>query len=187
MKTDWALLANIAWPIALLIIGALINRYFERRPKLITYYGHISAFRLRTPEQPEVFTHSIVIRNAGRKSATNVTIGHNYFPRDYQIFPAIAHEVRKVPDSADEIVIPILVPQEQITISYLYWPPVTYAQINTYVKSDDGLAKVLNVIPTPQASKWLVVSAWILVALGAITAVYFLLLLVRHVYAVMSV
>ena len=80
MKTDWTLFVNVAWPVALLVMGALINRYFERRPRLITYYGHTSAFRLRTPEQPEVFTHSIVIRNAGRRSATNVAVGYNFFP-----------------------------------------------------------------------------------------------------------
>jgi hypothetical protein len=183
LKADWSLFSNVAWPIALLVIGALINRYFERRPKLITYYGHTSAFRLRTPEQNQVFTHSIVIRNAGRKSANNVAVGHNFFPRDYQIFPAIAHEVRKIPDSADEIFIPVLVPGQQITISYLYWPPVTYAQVNTYVKSDDGFAKVLHVIPTPQSPKWLLATIWVFVTLGAITAIYFLFLLLRHAFA----
>jgi len=187
MKADWNLFANIAWPVVLLVVGALVNRYFERRPKLITYYGHTSAFRLRTPEQTEVFTHSIVIRNAGRRSATNVAVGHNFFPRDYQIFPATAHEIRKVPDSADEIFIPVLVPGEQITISYLYWPPVTYAQVNTYVKSDDGLAKVLRVIPTPQAPKWLLASVWALVTVGGITILYFLAIFIRHVYATLSV
>jgi hypothetical protein len=187
VKADWTLFANVAWPVALLVIGALINRYFERRPKLITYYGHTSAFRLRTPEQSEVFTHSIVIRNAGRKSASNIAVGHNFFPRDYQIFPAIAHEIRKVPDSADEIFIPLLVPGEQITISYLYWPPVTYAQVNTYVKSDDGFAKVLRVIPTPQSPKWVLATIWALVTLGAITALYFLSLLIRHMYTAISV
>jgi len=187
VKADWTLFANVAWPVVLLVIGALVNRYFERRPRLITYYGHTSAFRLRTAEQSEVFTHSIVIRNAGRKSATNVAVGHNFFPRDYQIFPAISHEIRKVSDVGDEIFIPVLVPGEQITISYLYWPPVTYAQVNTYVKSDDGFAKVLRVIPTPQSPKWLLATIWALVTLGAITALYFLVLLVRHIYAMLSV
>src|SRR6266700_987663 len=163
-------------------MGGLRNSNNERRPKLITYYGHTSAFRLRTPEQTEVFTHSIVIRNAGRRSATNVAVRHNFFQRDYQIFPATAHEIRKVPDSADEIFIPVLVPGEQITISYLYWPPVTYAQVNTYVKSDDGFAKVLRVIPTPQSPKWLLAAIWALMTLGAITALYFLVLFARHIY-----
>jgi hypothetical protein len=72
-------------------------------------------------------------------------------------------------------------------ISYLYGPPVTYVQVNTYVKSDEGFAKVLRVIPTPESPKWLLATTWALVTLGAITALYFLVLLVRHIYAMLSV
>ena len=38
---------------------------------------------------------------------------------------------------------PTLVPNEQVTISYLYFPPTTWKQINGPVKSDEGLARVL--------------------------------------------
>lgn len=181
MNIDWTLVVKIAGPVETLVLGALINRYFERQPRLITYYGHTSAFRLRTLEQPEVYTHSIVIRNTGRKSANNVAVGHNVFPRDYQIFPAITHEIRKVPDTGDEIFIPSLVPGEQITISYLYWPPLTYDHINTYVKSD-GFAKVLRVIPTPQPSRSMQIGTWAFVMVGVITTIYFLILLAHHFY-----
>lgn len=184
MIIDLSLVAKIAAPVALLFIGALINRYFERRPKLTTYYGHVSAFRLRTPEQFEVFTHSIVIRNAGSKAANGVRVGHNVLPRDYQIFPSATHEVRKVPDTGDEIFIPAMVPGEQITISYLYSPPLTYNQINTYVKSDEGFAKVLQVISTPQAPRWLHVVGWTLISLGAIMLIYLVITFWHQLYLI---
>jgi hypothetical protein len=183
MQIDWLFVAKIASPILSLLFGAVLNHYLERRPKLITYYGHVSAFRLRIAEQADVFTHSIVIRNSGRKSATNVSVGHSLLPRDYQIYPAVAYEVRKVPDTGDEIFFPRLVPGEQVTISYLYMPPLTYNQVNTYVKSDEGFAKVLYALPTPQPPKWLLVVCWALIIVGAVSLIYVLLSAGFHYYA----
>ena len=67
---------------------------------------------------------------------------------------------------------PSLVPREQVTVHYLYFPPLLWADINTYVKSDEGLAKVLTVLPTPQAPAWQRRIALILLLVGVITIIY---------------
>jgi hypothetical protein len=183
MHVNWILIFNIAAPIATLVLGALIARYFERRPKLLTHYGYISAFKLRDERQTPVFTHTIVVRNAGNSTATNIVIGHNHLPVNYQIYPPTRHEVRPVADTGDEIYIPALVAKEQITISYLYFPPLTYNDINTYVKSDEGLARVLNAILQPQPPKWLMFIIWTLVFAGAIALIYLFLVGVTYIYS----
>ena len=60
-----------------------------------------------------------------------------------------------LPGGGQEILFPSLVPNEQITVSYLYLPPVTWDQINLGVKSDEGFAKVIRVIPMRLYPKWL--------------------------------
>ena len=130
----WSLLWSITTPLVMLVAGALVNRYFERRPKLYTHYGHISTFRVRT------------------------------------------HEIRKVPDKGNEIYIPSMVAKEQLTISYLYYPPTTFNQINTYVKSEVGHAHFIEVLLQPRPPKWILALIWLLMIVGAITLIYLFLI-----------
>ena len=169
---EWNIVLDIIKPIFLLLIGALIARYFERKPKLLTHYGHIATFRVRHDTEFDVFTHSIVVRNAGNTTARNITIGHNHLPENYQIYPSVNHEIRRVPDTGNEIYIPALVPKEQITISYLYYPPTTYKDINTYVKSESGYARHIKVILQPQPPKLLVGIIWTLIGIGSVAIIY---------------
>jgi hypothetical protein len=174
MTIDWMLVATIGGPLLALPVGAALDRFLERRPKLITYLGHVSSFRIQGPPIADVFTHSIVVRNAGGRAATNVRIGHNTLPQNFQIFPPVEFRVVNHPNGAADIVIGTLAPGEQITISYLYFPPLTWAGINTTVICDDGFAKVLNVLPTPQLPKW---ALWVLkffIYLGLVTFLYLL-------------
>ena len=183
MRVDWILVFNIVAPIATLVLGALITRYFERRPKLLTHYGTISAFKLRDEQKTNIFTHTIVVRNAGNTAATNIVVGHHHLPANYQIHPPTRHEVRSVADTGDEIYIPALVAKEQIIISYLYFPPLTYKDINTYVKSDEGSARVLNVILQPEPPKWLMFIIWTLICAGAVALIYLFLVGVTYIYS----
>lgn len=118
-----------------------------------------------------VGTHAVVVRNSGRLSAKNVRLGHKSLP-NYYIYPNTKYEVTSLPNGGNEIIFPILVPNEQITISYLYFAPTTYAEINTYVKSDEGLAKVIDVIPAPNLIAWQKVVLYILLFMGLSTIIY---------------
>ena len=173
MAVDWNIVATIAAPLIALFLGAALNRKLERRARLITYLGHVSAHRVE-PEMGNsfnVFTHSIVLRNAGRSAARNVRVTHSTLP-NYSVFPGITYGVEHLPDGETDIVIPILVPEQEITISYLYYPPTTWDKINSTVRSDDGFAKVMNVLPTIQYPKWINATAGSLMLIGIVALLY---------------
>lgn len=173
MAIDWELVTKVGGPIVGAFAGALIDRALQDRPKVVTYLGHTSAIALRTgvPTPIQVHTHAIVVVNAGRKPAQNVRLGHYTLP-DFQVHPSVAYSIANLPSGGQEIVFPTLVPKEQVTVSYLYFPPLVWNQINTYVKSDSGQARVLTVFPARQFSPWVIRTLWILTAIGTIASVY---------------
>ncbi len=178
MPVELDITLKICIPILTLIIGIFINRIAEAKPRLITYYSHVSAINIH-PNKIEPFqvnSHAIYIRNTGRKAAKNVRIGHQFLP-DYQIFPPIDHSVKDLQGGGKEIVIPTLVAKEQIIINYLYYSPVTYDSVNTSIKSDDGYAKHVKVLLTRQYPKSLSIISAILTLLGFSTLFYFIVLL----------
>jgi len=173
--------AKIAAPIITGAFGLLAKIYADAKPRLVSYLVHAFAIPTRNQFDPNahtvtVHTHSIVVRNTGKKTAHNVRIGHQSLP-DFQIHPSLIHEVNKRPDNSGEIIIPTLVPGEQVTIGYLYFPPQTYQQINTYCKSDEVAAKFLNVQPMVPFSPIQAYSFWGLVFIGASTILYWVLYL----------
>ncbi|KWW37566.1 hypothetical protein ACUXAV_000793 [Cupriavidus metallidurans] len=174
MAIDWNVVATIAQPVIGLVLGVYINRWFEHRPKLITYYGHVSTHRVApTNGGPPylVYTHAVVLRNAGRQAATNIRVQHANLP-NFHIFPPIAHQVNSTPGGSEDIVIPSLVPGEQVEISYLYFPPLTAAQVNTGIKCDQGFATQIPVLLQRQTPRWLRLLINAVFAIGLISVVY---------------
>ena len=178
MSINWDLVLRIVVPLGTLVLGRFLDRWLAKRPKLISYLGHVSAFTLRDEKRTPVYTHAIVVRNAGRVAANNVRVGHNVLP-DYQLYPSVPHTIENIETGGSELVIPKLVPGEQVTISYLYFPPLTWDKINAYTKSDEGFARILNVIPTPQPPKWLVRLIWSFMFVGVVAIFYVLIEVVR--------
>ena len=175
MTIDWRALAIIAAPIIALFIGVWVNRRFESRPVLISYFGHVAAFvhKPDTGDPINVHTHSVVLRNSGRRSATNVRLHHSVLP-GFNIWPQLLYHVEDLPDGSKDIVIPTLVPGEAITVSYLYFPPVTVAQVNAGIKCDQGFAHAVPVLLQRQYPRWVNLAARWLVLIGLICLVYLL-------------
>lgn len=173
MAINWDLVVKIAVPLGTLVLGRWLDRLLSKKPKLVSFVGHVSAFTLQNQDRPPTYvhTHAIVVRNTGRETANNVRIGHNVLP-DFQLGPPVAHTVDRDARGGGEILIPKLVPGEQVTVSYLYFPPLTWGQINAYTKSDEGLARIIDVMPTPLPSKWFVRGLWVLVFVGATALLY---------------
>lgn len=183
MVIDWNVVATIASPIIALAIGAALNRAIESRPRVVSYLGHVSGIRLTRGDQPmQVNTHSVVLRNAGRKTANNVRLGHAVLP-DFQVFPDVEYRIIDLPGGGKEIHFPRLVPKKQVTITYLYFPPLTWGQVNTHVESDEGPVKVLNVLPTVQLPKFMIAILWMLVGYGVIGLVYTIYVVARSYVA----
>lgn len=126
-------------------------------------------------------THAIVVRNVGKKTAHNVRIGHARFPPGFSIHPPQNHELAWFGVSA-ELIIPTLVSQEQITISYLYFPPLLWSDVVGPVKCDEGMAKSISVTattPWPRPIRFLM---WAMAFLGASSAVAWLFWLITWVW-----
>lgn len=173
VNVNWPVVATIAAPIIALFVGVWINRRFESRPNLISYYGHVSAFRGTAQDGTPfpVHTHSVVLRNAGRRSATNVRLRHNVLP-DFNIFPPLVYRVDQLGDGVQEIVIPTLVPNEEITVSYLYFPPLIAMQINSGIKCDQGFALAIPVLLQRQYPRWFNSIAAVLMFVGLVALIY---------------
>lgn len=175
MNIDWNVVANIAGPIIALFVGVWVNRRFESRPALISYFGHVSSFRHTPPggKPLVIHTHSVVLRNAGRRAATNVRLSHVVLP-DFNIWPAVAYHPEDLPAGGRDIVIPTLVPGEQIMISYLYFPPLTVGQVNAGIKCDQGFAHAIPVLLQRQYPRWFNATASVLILLGLVSGIYLL-------------
>jgi len=171
---NWQVYATLSAPLITLFLGIAINRAIEKRARLISFLLHATGvpFQPPTGEPFNVNSHTIVVRNAGRKAANNVRLRHHFLPENFTVFPAVNYQVLQLENTAREIVLPTLVPNEQILVTYLYFSPITFSQINSYTKSDEGFAKIVNVLPSPQPSKWQRYGLRVLEALGAITLLY---------------
>lgn len=172
MNVNWDIVIRIVIPLGTLLLGKYLDRWLSKRPKLISYLGHTSAFNVHSNPPVTVHTHAIVVRNAGREAANQVRIGHRVLPENYQLYPSVPHTIERTPGGAAEIVIPKLVPEEEVTVSYLYFPPLLWSQIHAYTNSDEGYARILTVLPTPQLSKWLIAAIWSLIFIGVVSLAY---------------
>ena len=68
--------------------------------------------------------------------------------------------------------IPVVVPDQSLQISYLYFPPLTVADINTGVRSDEGFATQIPVLLQRQYPHWFNFTAAALMMVGVCTLVY---------------
>jgi hypothetical protein len=172
MNVNWQLLATLTAP----VIAWTLGRVSGRGSKLVTYYGHVGAFQMQRepPNVPmNVHTHDVVIRNVGHKPATNVRVTHRFLP-DYNILPPVPHTVVDVPGGGRDIIIERMVPGEQVTLAYLYFPPVTFMEVTTGVKSDDGFAQVVPVLLGRQYPRAVRFGATALMGVGVIAILYML-------------
>ena len=62
MVIDWMVVSTIAAPVIALFVGAALDRYLERKPKLIAYFSHASSFHLAGQNPLQIHTHAIVIK-----------------------------------------------------------------------------------------------------------------------------
>jgi hypothetical protein len=179
---------SLVWRIAEPIIGGvllnIILRMIERRPRVVVYYGHVGEFHVQPTQHNTAFgvhTHSVVVRNAGRLSARNVRVPHRLSLAaatvNVSVYPDTPFSRSMMPGGGEEFLFPALVPGQEVTISYLYYPPLTFNQINLPISSDEGMARVLTVMPRPLPPKWLLRILWALVIAGGISVITALVLL----------
>ena len=172
MNIDPDLIAKLAAPVVSLAAGAALKRYAEARSRLVSYLGHVAAFP--RPNEPKIHSHSVVLQNAGKKSAFNVRVPHGVPTSvvNVQVTPPTHFTVQTNPQGNFELLFSTLAPREQVTISYLYQEPIVWSQISGRPKSDDGLAEIVRAIPAPSPNKFIRVTALLLSFVGLSFLVY---------------
>jgi hypothetical protein len=101
-------------------------------------------------------------------------LNHLNLPPNITIFPRVHHVIERNADNSGDIVVKTLVPKEQITVSYLYYPPLFVDGVNSFVKSEECLAKSVSAIPMEQPTKPALFAVWLLMFIGASTLFYWL-------------
>jgi hypothetical protein len=188
MAFDFSLAANIAEKIILLAVGAVGTWIFERRARLTVFFAHVGELRMTPPPQQQlqpmtVHTHTIVIRNAGRLAAHNIRVPHQrslaQMGVHFSVERGVDFKMQNLPGGEEEFLFPILAPKQQVTIGYLYFPPVLFTDIHLPIRSDEGLARQLFVLPTPQAPRWRIYLLWLFTIIGVATVLYLLVEIFR--------
>ncbi|MFA5155906.1 MAG: hypothetical protein WC532_00750 [Candidatus Omnitrophota bacterium] len=174
MEINWSVLATIASPIIALFIGVAVDKLIERRATIIAYFTHAAAFNLAGANPITVHTHGIVIKNVGKRTAADIRVRHTILPENFNVFPNIQYRVESLPMGGTEIVFPALVPNEQVTISYLYLPPLLFSQIHAGIRHSEGFATEVRALPAPRYPAWIRRIVLLLLILGIIAFIYLL-------------
>jgi hypothetical protein len=182
MVLDYNLIKDILIPSIAICSSIILTVWYKDRFNLLVYYHHVSAFLANnTGTNINIHTHSIILKNNGNKICKNIRLGHKILP-NVSIFPDTDFKIIRNPGGTSEILIPSLIPKEQLYISYLYFPPVTYDQINTYVKSDEGFAKVVNVELMKVYPKFLNYLNILFLSIGILFSINVLIILFKKVF-----
>ncbi len=173
MASHWQPLATIAAPLIAFFVGFAFNRWLEKRPKLILYMPHSAAVKVDPPDGHlfVAHTHSVVVKNVGRATANSVRLTHVRLPESFSVYPSVEYNIVKLADGGAEIVFPKLVPKQELTVTYLYFPPLFANQIHAGCRSDETLAEIVEGHWLPQPSIWLKILVGTLMALGLLSVI----------------
>ena len=98
---------------------------------------------------------------------------------DFTISPTAVYSIQTLPDGTRDILIPAIVPGEALTISYLYFPPVTWDQVNAGIKFDEGFAHQIPVLLQRQYPRWVTTTLTLLALVGLVAVLYVVALGIR--------
>ncbi len=155
------------------LIGVAVKQYFEAKAKLVSFYGHVSSFTFRANGEPfTIHSHEVVVRNTGRKAATNVRFSHAVLPDAFDVSPSVPYTVETLPDGSKDIVFPLLIPKQQITVAYLYPPPTVFTNVNTAVVCDSGGAQQVQMEVSKKMSTWASGFLAAMLIVGMLTTMY---------------
>lgn len=179
---NWHLFSVYSAPIISGLILFFINKYYQSKPRLVASYIHASAVPIKDSQSGESFNvgvHVLVLKNQGNHPAKNVRLGHNVIP-SFNIYPTTEYSINELKNSSYEIVVPTIVPKEQLTITYVYdCNMANIDNINTYIKHDLGLAEVIyNVLYIKPLILWKKILIYFVLFMGLAFIIYLLIKLI---------
>lgn len=174
---DWGLFWEIAKILLSAGVGAWLFHRFEKRAHLVAYVGHMAHHKI--DESNLVLTWSVVLRNTGRLASHNVQIKHKFHPDNFEIRPSRQYALESVEDGGVNIVFDKVVPQEELTISYLRLVPKDSTTdpgiVNRGISCDEGYPQVLNYFPMRVYPRRVNQLLGALVLIGSVASIYLLI------------
>lgn len=142
IQIDWHQLFDVLRLVVPAGVGALLAFFFQRRPRLQVFYGHVALFRADVQPAPlQLHTHAVIIKNAGNAAAHNLRVLHAIPMPNIDVHPPTNFVRNALPGGAEEIVFEVLTPKMELKLSYLYYPPILWRDINLGVRSDEAIAR----------------------------------------------
>lgn len=166
--------------VALTLVGALIRYLASPRSKIVYSKSHAFWYGLRGNEgDPSLaYTESLIFKNAGRKTATEIEVILGRRPQNFAIWPQRDYQTSQNPEGFFVLKTQNLAPSEHFTFNMLEVgndPPIL-----TNVRCADGPAKAINVAPAQVYSRWVNISAVALMFLGFCTSLYLVIKLLEY-------
>jgi len=173
---DYMSVVTVIAPVVAAVVGYFAKRALDRAPRVVAFMAASNSVTLGKgkPNEVTIHSHVLVIRNDGALAARDVRITHDFFPPDISVYPGVEHTLVVNPQGLTELQVPLLAPGQQLAISYMYFPPLTWAQINCDVYSETGRAERVALLPRPKPATWILVTRYFLMFAGAWAVVYWL-------------
>jgi len=194
MTLDADVLAKLAAPTIAAMITLAIKAYTSAKPKIVAWLGHISIFKLDAASRLQVVAvipdgdaeararhhsvhaHSLIVRNVGGKTANQVRVSHYMWPDHVSVHPPVNYTIERNPEGSADIIFPVLVPGEQVTLSYLYDPSLSFNLITAGLKSDEGMGRIVDAPTMHKPSIWRMAVVLTLAFVGLSLVIYWIVL-----------
>ncbi len=173
-------LTGVAIGAVLGFVGGWALKYVGPKSKLVYWFTHNSFSQIPQPGSKNtfnLFTSSVTVQNMGRRRATNVELVFTSPPNHYTLTPTRPHAQRTTPQGQHVINIPTLGHNEWFTLEVIGFGT---APGLLHLRSDDGAAELVPMMPQRIWPRWVNWSSVILVLTGAAFILYWGLRGLRH-------
>ena len=156
-------------------VGGWALKYVGPKSKLVYWFTHNSFSQIPQPGTGNTFTlitSSVTVQNLGRRPATNVELVYTGAPSHYNFTPARTHTQHGTPQGQHVIAVPSLGHNEWFTIEVIGFGT---APALLHLRSDDGAAQLVPMMPQRIWPRWVNWVSAILVLTGAGVLLYWAL------------
>lgn len=174
---------DIPYLILSAVLGFLANislKFFEPKSRFVVWLSHQYQYSIPVPagNKVPVYVQTLRIDNLGRFQITDVEIVHKINPEHFAFDPPQPYEQSDLPGGEHLISIKSIAPHTGFSMQFfsvLGFPNLIY------VRSKEGNAEFVQVIPRFIRPKWMEYSLIIAVIVGFSTAIYWLIQLIAYI------
>lgn len=172
--------------LAVPLLTWVLNTFFKARAKLFLSSPHNFTFLIAQPitdaqgvtiPMHNVTTSSIMLRNAGRETATKVEFVFNWKPEYINIWPSRHTTEHTEADNRYIVILDSLAPNETVGFELLAWNKALPTLL--VARSDQCVAENIEMYPQPMVKDWLRRTAMFLIFAGLTLTVYLAILLIQ--------